>query len=120
MNEFPEFMRNPKNRVHSASHYVAGLEGFVFDGADGGQIAIWTGREAGVAAEHKHPFDEYIVAVQGKYTVCIGSQRIPLAPGEEYVIPKGVLHFGERIAGTRTIHAFGGKRAQRESEVKDE
>jgi quercetin dioxygenase-like cupin family protein len=118
MNDFPEFMKNPKNRVHATSHFVAGLEGYVFDGTDDSQIAIWTCREAGVAAEHKHPFDEYIVAVQGKYTVCVGSKRIPLGPGEEYIIPKGVLHFGERIAGTRTIHAFGGKRALRESEVK--
>jgi quercetin dioxygenase-like cupin family protein len=111
-------MKNSKNRIHSTSDYVAGLEGYVFDGADGSQIAFWTCRDAGAGAEHKHPFDEYIVAVQGKYTVCVGSKRIPLGPGEEYIIPKGVLHFGERIAGTRTIHAFGGKRALRESEVK--
>jgi quercetin dioxygenase-like cupin family protein len=118
MNDFPEFMNNPKDRVHSSSHSVAELEGYVFKGADGSQIAIWTGRDAGITAEHKHPFDEYIVAVQGKYTVCIGSKRFPLGPGDEYCIPQGVLHFGERIAGTRTIHAFGGKRALRESEVK--
>jgi quercetin dioxygenase-like cupin family protein len=118
MNDFPEFMKNPKNRIHSTSDYMAGLEGYVFDGADGSQIAIWFNRDTGTGAEHKHPYDEYILAVQGKYTVCIGSKRIPLRPGEEYLIPKGVLHFGERAAGTRTIHAFGGKRAVRESEYK--
>ncbi len=92
MNDFPEFMNNPKDRVHSSSHSVAELEGYVFKGADGSQIAIWTGRDAGITAEHKHPFDEYI--------------------------PAGVPHFGERVAGTHTIHALGGKRAQRDSEDK--
>jgi quercetin dioxygenase-like cupin family protein len=117
MNDFPEFMRNPKNRVHATSDFVAGLEGYVFDGADGSQIAFWTCRNDSIAAEHTHPFDEYMVIVQGQYTLCLGSKRIPLRPGDEYYIPKGVPHFGERIAGTRTIHAFGGKRAMRESEM---
>lgn len=118
MNDFPEFMKNPKNRIHATSDFVAGLEGYVYDGADGSQIAFWTSRDGGVAAEHTHPFDEYMVIVQGRYTLCLGSKRIPLGPGDEYCIPKGVPHFGERIAGTRTIHAFGGKRAVRESEIK--
>ena len=119
MNDFPKFMKNPKNRIHSESHYVAGLEGFVFDGADGSQIALWSCSDAGVAAEHSHPFDEYIVTVQGEYTLHMSGKRISLKPGEECLIPKGTSHHGERIAGTRTIHAFGGKRAMRESEVKD-
>ena len=85
-------MNNPKDRVQTTSHSIAGLEGYVFNGADGSQIAIWTGRDAGITAEHKHPFDEYI--------------------------PAGVPHSGERVAGTHTIHAFGGIRAQRDFEDK--
>ncbi|MGD0806230.1 MAG: cupin domain-containing protein [Anaerolineales bacterium] len=118
MNDFPEFMKNPINRVHATSEYIAGLEGYVYDGADGSQIAFWTCRDGGVAAEHMHPFDEYMVVVQGQYTLCMGSKRFPLRPGDEFLVPKGVPHFGDRIPGTRTIHAFGGKRAQRDSEVK--
>jgi hypothetical protein len=34
--------------------------------------------------------------------------------GEEYFIPRGVPHSGAVAAGTRTIHAFGGHRADRE------
>jgi quercetin dioxygenase-like cupin family protein len=116
MNDFPEFMKNPKNRIHSSSDYTTGLEGFVYDGADGSQIAFWSCHKAGTSAEHSHPFDEYLVVIQGVYTLCVRGERIPLKPGEEYLIPKGILHFAERIAGTRTIHAFGGKRATRESE----
>jgi len=118
MDDFPKFMKNPKNAIHIDSHYVAGLEGFVFDGADGSQIALWSACDAGVATEHSHPFDEYIVTVQGEYTLHMDGKRISLKPGEECFIPRGTLHYGERIANTRTIHAFGGKRAVRESEFK--
>ena len=43
----------------------------------------------------------------------IGGDRIPIKAGEEYFIPRGVLHSGEVVAGTRTIHGFGGRRASR-------
>ena len=92
MNDFPEFLKNPKNRVHATSEFVAGLEGYVFD--------------------------EYMVVVRGQYTLCRGSKRLPLRPGDEFPIPKGMPHIGERVAGTRTIHAFSGKRAIRNSEVR--
>lgn len=118
MDDFPAFMKNPKNTVHVDSHYVAGLDGFVFDGADGSQIVIWNGRDAGTAEEHSHPYDEYIVTVQGEYILHMDGRRIALQPGQEALIPRETRHYGERIAHTRTIHAFGGKRAVRESEFK--
>ena len=34
-------------------------------------------------------------------------------PGDEYFIARGVVHSGDVVAGTRTIHAFGGRRADR-------
>jgi quercetin dioxygenase-like cupin family protein len=117
MEDFPEFMRQPANRIHSSSDYVSGLAGYVFDGADGSQIAFWTSPKAGTGALHSHPFDEYVVVVQGRYTVSMEGRTIPLEPGQEILIPKGIPHNGERIAGTRTIHAFGGKRAVRELET---
>jgi len=51
--------------------------------------------------------------VQGCYTLVIHGERIPVSAGEEYFIPSGVPHGGEALAGTRTIHAFGGHRAER-------
>ena len=33
-----------------------------------------------------------------------------MATGQECYIPKGTPHAGRSIAGTRTIHCFGGKR----------
>jgi mannose-6-phosphate isomerase-like protein (cupin superfamily) len=73
-----------------------------------GRIAVATH-----SAEQAHDFDEYMMVVQGCYTLIIGARRIPVRAGEEYLIPKGVVHSGEVVAGTRTIHAFGGHRADR-------
>jgi hypothetical protein len=45
----------------------------------------------------------------------IDGERIELNAGDEYMIPKGMWHSGQVLAGTRTIHAFGGRRAARVS-----
>jgi len=113
MKEFPEFMKHPTNRIATSSQSTPGVEGYVFDGADGSQMAFWTCRETTSSAPHVHEFDEYMTVVEGCYTLLIGEDRIPIRAGEEYFIPRGVLHGGEVVAGTRTIHAFGGHRADR-------
>jgi quercetin dioxygenase-like cupin family protein len=113
MKDFPEFMKSQANRIATASQSTHGVEGYVFDGADGKQMAFWTCRQAAVSGAHSHEFDEYMLVVQGCYTLIIDGQRIPVAAGEEYLIPRGVVHGGEVQAGTRTIHAFGGCRAMR-------
>lgn len=117
MKEFPEFMKKPVNRIASGSEATPGVEGYVFDGADGSQMAFWTCGETAASAPHVHEFDEYMVVVQGRYTLIIGEERISIQTGEEYFIPHGVFHGGEVEAGTRTIHAFGGRRAERETTV---
>ena len=114
MNVFPEFMKNPTNRIARSHQATAGVEGYVFDGKDGSQMAFWTCSEDSVSAEHVHDYDEYMLVVQGCYTLVINGKRIPINAGEEYFIARGVVHAGEVVAGTRTIHAFGGHRADRE------
>jgi mannose-6-phosphate isomerase-like protein (cupin superfamily) len=113
MNDFPDFMKNPANRIAATSQATPGVEGYVFDGADGSQMAFWTCRETAASILHVHDYDEYMLVVQGCYTLIIDGQRIPVKAGEEYFVPKGLWHGGEPVAGTRTIHAFGGRRAQR-------
>jgi quercetin dioxygenase-like cupin family protein len=113
MNEFPESMRHPANQIAKSAQATPGVEGYVFDGADGSQMAFWTCRENAASAPHAHEYDEYMIVVQGCYTLAIDGQRIPLIAGEEYFIPRGVMHGGEVVAGTRTIHCFGGHRADR-------
>jgi quercetin dioxygenase-like cupin family protein len=112
LNRFPDFMKRPANAVDPASQ-SAGVQGYVFDGRDASQMAFWECARDGVSAEHTHDFDEYFVVLQGRYTLIIDGERIDVLPGREYHIPKGVPHAGEFIAGTRTIHAFGGRRAER-------
>lgn len=106
-------MKQSSNQIASRSQYSKDVEGYVFDGADGSQMAIWTCKMDGISTEHVHDFDEYFMVVQGKYTLLIGGEKISLGVGQEYFIPKGKPHAGEYLAGTRTIHAFGGKRVQR-------
>jgi quercetin dioxygenase-like cupin family protein len=113
MKEFPAFMKHPANRIAASAQSTSGVEGYVFDGADGSQMAFWTCAETATSSEHAHAFDEYLVVVEGCYTLIIEGKKIPLRVGEEYFIPRGVAHGGEVVAGTRTIHAFGGRRAER-------
>jgi len=114
MEDFPEFMKNAANRIARGEQATPGVEGYVFDGVDGSQMAFWTCGETAASAAHTHEYDEYMIVVQGCYTLIIEGERIPVRAGEEYVIPRGVRHGGEVAAGTRTIHAFGGHRAARE------
>jgi quercetin dioxygenase-like cupin family protein len=116
MDDFPEFMKRAVNSIAKSNQATPGVEGYVFDGADGSQMAFWTCRETAASADHSHDYDEYMIVVQGQYTLIIDGRRIPLRAGEEYFIPRGVLHSGEVLAGTRTIHAFGGHRADRARE----
>jgi len=113
MKDFPSFMKRPANRI-AARNQSPGIEGYVFDGADGSQMAHWICPGATASAPHAHDYDEYFVVVEGCYTLIIDNERIPVRAGEEYFIPRGVLHAGETAGRTRTIHAFGGRRAERE------
>jgi len=113
MHDFPAFMTNPINRIVPSSQSTPGVEGYVYDGADGSQMAFWTCHETTISAEHVHGYDEYMIVVEGCYTLLMQGQRISLQSGQEYFIPKGIPHSGEVVAGTRTIHAFGGMRASR-------
>jgi mannose-6-phosphate isomerase-like protein (cupin superfamily) len=113
MKEFPEFMKQPVNKIAAEDQYTPGIEGYVYDGADGGQVAFWTCEETSKSATHAHPYDEYFVVLQGRYTITIQGKSIPLYPGDEFFIPHGTVHSGSSISGTRTIHAFGGHRANR-------
>ena len=113
MNDFPEFMKAPANKIAASNQATPGVEGYVFDGTEGSQMAFWSCRETAVSDAHVHDYDEYMLVVQGCYTLILNVERIPVKAGEEFLIPRGVEHSGEVLAGTRTIHAFGGHRADR-------
>lgn len=112
MDRFPEFIRDNANAVASRDR-SEGVHGYVFDGANGAQVVLFECRASGVSKEHVHPFDEYFIVIQGEYMLGIEGREIRLQTGQEYHIPQGVPHNGRFTAGTRTINAFGGKRASR-------
>ncbi|MDE3135519.1 MAG: cupin domain-containing protein [Acidobacteriota bacterium] len=113
MDDFPPFMKHPADRISTSSQATSGAEGYVFDAAGGNQMAFWTCHESAASTPHVHDYDEYFVVVRGCYTLIIDGGRIPVRAGDEYFIPKGTWHGGEAVAGTRTIHCFGGRRVER-------
>jgi quercetin dioxygenase-like cupin family protein len=113
MNRFPDSVRNPANLIDTASQHTDDIEGYVFDGADGSQVAFWTCNADRTSASHVHPFDEYLAVVAGTYVVTMEDDENPLGPGDDLHIPAGVSHGGRCVAGTRTIHHFAGRRAER-------
>jgi hypothetical protein len=42
MDAFPEFMKHPANRIIRSNQATPGVEGYVFDGVNGSQMAFWT------------------------------------------------------------------------------
>jgi ethanolamine utilization protein EutQ (cupin superfamily) len=113
MPAFPAFMTNPANRIATSSQHTPGVDGYVFDGADGSQMAFWTVDRDAVTAEHIHPFDEWFIVVAGSYVLTLNGEEVVVSAGQEFFIPKGTTIAGRVMAGTRTIHAFGGRRAER-------
>ena len=83
MDNFPKFMKDPANRIRRSSQATPGVEGYVFDGVNGMQMAFWTCSQDAKSGKHAHDYDEYMVVVQGCYTLIIDEQRIPLTAGEE-------------------------------------
>ncbi len=114
MSDFPDFMKNPINRIALESQFTDDIEGYVFDGADGSQVAFWRCDQDRVSKEHAHDFDEYMFVIEGRCVVVVGGKRTVLNAGQELVVPRGTLQSMETSAGTRTMHVFGGRRARRE------
>jgi uncharacterized cupin superfamily protein len=115
MDDFPKFMKNPRNSIGAGSP-SRGMDGWVFDGKDGSQMALWSCSTNGKAEEHVHDFDEWFVVLKGQFTLVTGDRRISLIAGQEHVIPKGTPHASEFVAGTRTIHGFAGCRVPRDAD----
>ena len=113
MDDFPDFMKNRKNLIDSGSQYTEDIEGYVFDGLDGSQMAFWIYHSDRVSQEHIHEYDEYFVVTQGEYILRMNERTVVMNRGDEALIPRGTRHSGSARQGTRTIHAFGGRRAER-------
>jgi quercetin dioxygenase-like cupin family protein len=60
---------------------------------------------------HENDVDEYVLVVEGEYVVQVDEGEVVLRPGDEVVVPAGTRQMARAAAGTRTIHAFGGRSA---------
>jgi len=112
MKHFPLFMKNPINKIDSSQQNTEDIEGYYFEGKDESQIAFWECYSDRESKPHTHSFDEYIVCVCGEYIAILDGKEKILKSGDELFIPKGTEQGGKIKAGTRTIHAFGGKRVK--------
>ena len=110
MEHFPEFMKNIKNMVNPSQQNTADIEEYFYEGKDDSQMAFWECCSDRISKKHTHDFDEYMICVSGEYTVYLDDKKIILKPGDELLIPRGTEQWGKCKAGTRTIHALGGKR----------
>jgi quercetin dioxygenase-like cupin family protein len=113
MKDFPDFMKSKANHISPQDQNTKDIDGYFYEGADGSQMAFWTCSADRTSKKHTHAFDEYMVCVSGQYTVYMNGEGYVLNPGDELFIPKGTEQWGKCIAGTRTIHAFGGKRIKK-------
>lgn len=116
MKDFPEFMKSEKNHIGAKNQNTGDIDGYFYEGADGSQMALWTCYSDRVSRKHAHEFDEYMVCVSGQYTAYLNGEEYVLNPGDELFIPRGTEQWGRCIAGTRSIHAFGGRRIRKEAE----
>lgn len=110
MKDFPDFMKVQANHIESSQQNTKDIDGYYYTANNGHQMAFWTCYEDRVSAEHCHDFDEYMVCLSGRYWATVNGEETVLNPGDELFIPKGAVQSGRCIAGTRTIHAFGGQR----------
>src|SRR6185437_3738119 len=96
MDRFPEFMKQACEQIAKNNQATPGVEGYVFDGVEGSQMAFWTSGETATFEAHSHEFDEYMLVMQGCYPLIVNGSRIPVKAGEEYFISKSVMHAGRR------------------------
>ncbi|MBQ3373688.1 MAG: cupin domain-containing protein [Oscillospiraceae bacterium] len=110
MTDFPDFMKNKLNHINPSQQNTPDIDGYYYEGADGSQICFWSYYSDRDSKENIHEFDEYVFCVSGEYVEIFNGEEHILHSGDELLIPKKTPHHGRVTKGTRTIHAFGGKR----------
>ena len=88
MNDFPKFMRNPLNAIDPKSQ-SPGNVGYVYDGIDGSQMAIWTSMEDVISREHVHNYDEYFIVVEGECKLKLGNETTIFKKAMNIMFPRG-------------------------------
>lgn len=105
-------MRRSANKIAGSQQHTNDIEGYYYTANDGSQVAFWHCYSDQTSEKHCHEFDEFIVCLSGQYFACFLGEEHLLSAGDELLIPAGTLQWGRCLAGTRTIHFFGGKRVE--------
>lgn len=114
LKDYPDFLRTDANRVKKDDLNDA-LDGYVFEGADGCQLVLWTNKKEGGSCEpHVHEHDEYCIVISGTYSGFIDGEPVEASAGDELFIPAGKVHYGSYTDDYRAIDGFGWRRVQRE------
>ena len=113
MKKFPEFLSSGANRITDDDQAKAGMDGYLFEGADNVQVVFWQNEQGGESPPAVHDFWEYALVVEGSFDGIVDGKEIHLEPGDEVVIPPGTRHSGRYSSGYRAIDVFSGKRVNR-------
>ena len=54
MKHFPDFMKNPQNKVGASQQNTDDIEGYFYEGADNSQIAFWECYSDRISKKHTH------------------------------------------------------------------
>jgi len=108
MEDFPDFMKHSANK----SQETPGVEGYVFDGADGSQMAFWTCRETAASMPHVHPYLSRLklpTRSPTTHALCSDGRAFVARFGERYSESRGSqMGANESLMGrgARPLHNF--------------
>ncbi len=109
------FLMNPANEIASDSK-AGGLKGYLYEGVNGEQIALWVSRDgkAGYCEPHSHDYGEYCHVLSGEYRLVLDGEEVgTLKAGDELYMAPGVVHSGWYTADYRAIDGFEERRFHR-------
>ena len=77
--------------------------------ARGFSFGIWTDPPGQIWEDYEHATDELFMVVEGDVELEMNGKKTRLKPGEEILIPKGVLHTVRNLGWTQSRWLYGYK-----------
>jgi hypothetical protein len=111
VHKFPDFLQYSTESIPEIARWNLGSgQGNIFLGDDA-RMVFWSYPKSEQSEPSINRYDEYIVVVEGRYTIVVNGTSTAYGPdeqgGPDVHIPSGLRHSRQVIGGTRTIHVFG-------------
>jgi hypothetical protein len=111
VHQFPEFLQSSTEPIPEIARWnIGGGQGNVYLGGNA-RMVFWSYPRSQQSEPDVNRYDEYIVVVDGCYTIIANGTSTAYGPGQlggpDIHILGGVRHSRQVIGGTRTIHVFG-------------